>query len=288
MTALQALCRLAGMDAKRVDQKAVQVRPRLQSAPADRSRSVSHDCGRGNSRSSTLDAVPPGAGCENGQVTTAEIEPTAASPLYRAMVAGGVDYRPWDGLGLGADDCFLRSVALTDSTRTLEDVISKWMQRHRQLPSILLPNLTQFAPNNIKIPACRSCNNEHLSRIAGRVDGISVRSAESRKPQNAPSGFGWARSHTARDATTCGFETTSAIRPLGRSRKPQTLSSWNSCICFFRKHAVSSTYRRALDILCIPISDCRMRCRRFRCRASHRLAPSRDASFRRYHSHGRS
>jgi hypothetical protein len=79
-------------------------------------------------------------------------DPVAPSPLYRAMVAGGVDYRPWEKPQFGEDECFLCSAPLTDTTRTLEDVIPKWIQstlrQRRQQPSILLPNLTQLPPQD--------------------------------------------------------------------------------------------------------------------------------------------
>jgi hypothetical protein len=112
-------------------------------------------------------------------VTTLPVDPIASSPLYQAMVAGGVDYRPWEGPGLGDDDCFLCSAALNDISRTLEDVVPMWMQRTlgrgRQHPSILLPNLTSIAPEKIKIPACLSCNGQHMSRIENAVS-IAFRS----------------------------------------------------------------------------------------------------------------
>jgi hypothetical protein len=103
----------------------------------------------------------------------AEADAMVLSPMYRAMVAGGVDYRPWAGQGLDEDQCFLCSDLLDDDSRTTEDVIPRWMQRTlcggHQSPSILLPNLTPLPLDKIKIPACRSCNGGHLSRIEKEV-----------------------------------------------------------------------------------------------------------------------
>ena len=112
---------------------------------------------------------PVGARCENTEVTDEPREPEA-SPLYQAMLAGGVDYRPWEEPRLGDGYCFLCSAPLSDETRTLEDVIPKWIQGRsrpdrQQRPSILLPNLTRLPPQRITIPACASCNHERLSRI---------------------------------------------------------------------------------------------------------------------------
>ncbi len=90
--------------------------------------------------------------------------------MYQAMIAGGVDYRPWAGQGLADDECFLCAAALTDGTHTLEDVFPRWMQRkitqrkHKGV-SIELPNLTHIQPERIRIPACKTCNGVHLSQI---------------------------------------------------------------------------------------------------------------------------
>lgn len=96
--------------------------------------------------------------------------PTPDAPLYQAMIAGGVDYRPWAGQGLADDECFLCATALTGGTHTVEDVFPRWMQRkiaqrkHKGV-SIELPNLTHIRPERIKVPACKTCNGVHLSQI---------------------------------------------------------------------------------------------------------------------------
>jgi hypothetical protein len=91
----------------------------------------------------------------------------ASTPLYQAIVGGGVDYRPWAGLPLSDDQCFLCGVQLNDSNRTVEDVIPKWVQQ--RLPvrwhGLQLPNLTALRPGLVLIPACELCNTRHLSQI---------------------------------------------------------------------------------------------------------------------------
>jgi hypothetical protein len=97
-----------------------------------------------------------------------------SEPLYKAMAAGGVDYRPWESQGLGDDECFVCTKAIGDGERTTEDVIPKWILRHlrrlgTQRAHLLLPNLTQIPLNQILLPTCRSCNGGHLSRIEKEV-----------------------------------------------------------------------------------------------------------------------
>ena len=97
-----------------------------------------------------------------------------SEPLYKAMVADGVDYRPWESRGLGDDECFVCTKAIGDGERTTEDVIPKWILRKlrelgTQRAHILLPNLTQIPVNRILLPTCRSCNGGHLSRIEKEV-----------------------------------------------------------------------------------------------------------------------
>jgi len=97
-----------------------------------------------------------------------------SEPLYKAMVAAGVDYRPWESQGLGDNECFVCTRAIGDSERTTEDVIPKWILRHlrrlgRQRAHLLLPNLTQIPLNQILLPTCQSCNGAHLSRIEKEV-----------------------------------------------------------------------------------------------------------------------
>ncbi|WP_105968431.1 hypothetical protein [Streptomyces geranii] len=86
------------------------------------------------------------------------------------MAAAGVDYLPWEGQGLRDDECFVCTVRLSETDRTVEDVVPRWMQREimpprHPKPQVLLPNLSPITPRRILIPACKSCNNEHLSRV---------------------------------------------------------------------------------------------------------------------------
>ena len=128
---------------------------------------------RGNADGRRNWYVPGWAGWDYGGMPVG-VANLAWAPLYQAMVAGGVDYRPWDGQGLGDNlECFVCSVKLDDDTRTLEDVIPKRMQR--QLPAchqgfgIVLPNLTTLPPGRVLVPACLLCNGTHLGRIEEAV-----------------------------------------------------------------------------------------------------------------------
>jgi hypothetical protein len=107
-------------------------------------------------------------------ITMSDRTKVPSEPLYKAMVADGVDYRPWESRGLGDDECFVCTKAIGDSERTTEDVIPKWILRKlrdlgTQRAHILLPNLTQIPVNRILLPTCRSCNGGHLSRIEKEV-----------------------------------------------------------------------------------------------------------------------
>jgi hypothetical protein len=87
-------------------------------------------------------------------ITMSDRTKVPSEPLYKAMVADGVDYRPWESRGLGDDECFVCTKAIGDGERTTEDVIPKWILRKlrelgTQRAHILLPNLTQIPVNRI-------------------------------------------------------------------------------------------------------------------------------------------
>jgi hypothetical protein len=93
-----------------------------------------------------------------------------SEPLYKAMIAAGVDYRPWESQGLDDDECFVCTKTIGDGERTTEDVIPGWILRKlRKRGMQLLPNLTQIPVNKILLPTCQSCNGGHLSRIEKEV-----------------------------------------------------------------------------------------------------------------------
>lgn len=95
------------------------------------------------------------------------------TPLERAMAAGRVPYRPWEGQGLDDDSCFVCGEALTSTTRSDEDVIPRWIRRRlpgsRHGQSLELPNQTTIPFSSILVPCCKSCNNQHLSRLERQV-----------------------------------------------------------------------------------------------------------------------
>lgn len=110
-----------------------------------------------------------------GMGTDAEDLSVQPEPLYAAMIARGVPYKPWDGLPLEPDRCFLCARTLDDANRTSEDVFPRWLQQDlRALPErsrrpLLLPNMTGIALNQVRIPACSECNGVHLSRLETRM-----------------------------------------------------------------------------------------------------------------------
>ena len=75
------------------------------------------------------------------------------------MVAGGVDYRPWESPGLGDDDCFLCDIALDDLSRTLEDVFP-WLTLTARLASY---------PSFTGAYRCRSPDGGHRSRSSSLI-----------------------------------------------------------------------------------------------------------------------
>ncbi|WP_189834266.1 hypothetical protein [Streptomyces zaomyceticus] len=102
--------------------------------------------------------------------------------LGDAMVAAGVNYRPWESQGLNDDECFVCATALSDSNRTVEDVLPRWMQREimpprQPKPKIHLPNDSLLVPK-VLIPACKPCNNEHLSKVEIEVSRAFKSGAE--------------------------------------------------------------------------------------------------------------
>src|SRR6266542_1945856 len=76
-----------------------------------------------------------------------------------------LDLLPPDRLGRAT--CFLCGVRLGRLNRSDEDVIPRWVQREFQLgdQQIETFNHTFIKYRELKIPCCRKCNNEHLSRL---------------------------------------------------------------------------------------------------------------------------
>ena len=69
------------------------------------------------------------------------------------------------------DHCFLCWTPLTDDNRTDEHVFPKWMQEDFSLFSqpLTLPNKTWIPYRQIRVPCCKRCNNEALSRLEQMV-----------------------------------------------------------------------------------------------------------------------
>ena len=74
------------------------------------------------------------------------------------------------------DHCFLCWTPLTDTNRTDEHVFPKWLQRDFKLfdQRLTLPNKTWMAYRSVRIPCCRECNNNTLSRLEDEI-GSGVR-----------------------------------------------------------------------------------------------------------------
>lgn len=72
----------------------------------------------------------------------------------------------------GRSICLLCGRRLGTRNRSDEDVVPKWVQREFELGNQLLhlPNNTTIRYRQLRIPCCRECNNEHLSRIEQRVE----------------------------------------------------------------------------------------------------------------------
>lgn len=77
---------------------------------------------------------------------------------------------------LSGDACFLCGVALTDAIRTDEDVFPKWLLAEFNLWNARLDllNGTSIKYSQLKIPCCKTCNNEFLSRIENTVRNAYV------------------------------------------------------------------------------------------------------------------
>jgi len=70
------------------------------------------------------------------------------------------------------DHCFLCDVPLTPENRTGEDVLPKWLQRAfglHQNARLRLLNATSLRYTAVRIPSCKTCNNEWLSKAENKV-----------------------------------------------------------------------------------------------------------------------
>jgi hypothetical protein len=67
--------------------------------------------------------------------------------------------------------CFLCANSFGTSDSTREDVFPMWLQHRHSLRDshVVLLNGTSLPYRELKIPCCKTCNNEHLSRIEQRV-----------------------------------------------------------------------------------------------------------------------
>jgi hypothetical protein len=86
--------------------------------------------------------------------------------------AGGQPHLAWARLEGLRDHCFLCDADLVDGERTDEHVLPKWLQRRFELHSgstLRLLNETSLRYPDARIPCCRTCNNEWLSRAEKRV-----------------------------------------------------------------------------------------------------------------------
>ncbi|HEX7060295.1 MAG TPA: hypothetical protein VF176_10640 [Solirubrobacterales bacterium] len=69
------------------------------------------------------------------------------------------------------DNCLFCGRALTDETRTREDVFPKWLQREYDLSELTLTllNGSEIKYGRLTVPACGACNNVHASQLENRV-----------------------------------------------------------------------------------------------------------------------
>lgn len=69
------------------------------------------------------------------------------------------------------DTCFLCGDSLNEENRSDEHVFPTWLQHRFNLwdTSLTLLNGTVIPYRQLKIPACRACNNEHLSGLEKRI-----------------------------------------------------------------------------------------------------------------------
>jgi hypothetical protein len=72
---------------------------------------------------------------------------------------------------MSPDRCFVCATALNRKNKTREDAIPRWVQRRFGLMNqhLRLVNLSHIEYRHLKVPCCRSCNNEHLSRLENVV-----------------------------------------------------------------------------------------------------------------------
>ncbi len=81
------------------------------------------------------------------------------------------DWHPADN-----DHCFLCGVNLHSENRTAEHVFPTWLQSRLNLwdKKLTLVNQTLLPYRQLKIPACRSCNGTHLSKLESDFQNIAL------------------------------------------------------------------------------------------------------------------
>jgi hypothetical protein len=89
-------------------------------------------------------------------------------PTIKEIAAtGGQPHLAWARLEGLSDHCFLCDEPLTPKNRSGEDVLPKWLQRFFGLHSgatLRLLNATSLRYPAARIPCCKTCNNEWLSK----------------------------------------------------------------------------------------------------------------------------
>lgn len=82
-------------------------------------------------------------------------------------------FNPFDRMSFSYDACFLCGTFLKDSIQSQEHVFPSWLQSRFSLwnKTVKLLNGTSIPYRNLKIPCCKKCNNEHLSKLEAAVSG---------------------------------------------------------------------------------------------------------------------
>lgn len=86
-------------------------------------------------------------------------------------------YNPIKNKSLEKNRCFLCGAKLNKSNRTTEHIFPKWLLSRFDLwnKKLVLLNRTSIRYKNIRIPCCKKCNNEGLSRLESGIEAITKR-----------------------------------------------------------------------------------------------------------------
>lgn len=102
-------------------------------------------------------------------------------------------YKPFDRNDFNNKRCFLCGEDLNEENSSFEHILPKWLLRKFDLwdKSLIMINQTSVKYNQFKIPCCKNCNNEHLSKMEEKFKRLLENKFQKLTPDDEKIIFQW-------------------------------------------------------------------------------------------------